>query len=149
MSLFGRVGPPSLLLECKETGMPLRRNNANTTHNSNFPIGLTPNYIDYLNANVNNQLNLFNITHSRHHSADDGNPGSPEGSHGGAARRQQQQQQPAHQLIPASFAPSPSYSTQSLASPEDGPFIPLPQRDQHYATGNASAMRSTFGQGHD
>lgn len=112
---------------------------------NNFPIGQIPNYIDYLNANVNNQLNLFNIPHSRHQSSDDSNPGSPASSHGGARTAQ-----PA--LIPASFnAPShhrsPSYSSQSLTSPEDAPFLP-----SSHATGNPSAMRSTtspYTQHHD
>ena len=48
---------------------------------SNFPIGIH-HYIDYLNANVN-QLNLYNIPHSRDQTSGDSEPGSPASSHGG------------------------------------------------------------------
>jgi Forkhead domain len=48
---------------------------------SNFPIGVQ-HYLDYLNANVN-QLNLYNIPHSRDQTSGDSEPGSPASSHGG------------------------------------------------------------------
>jgi len=98
---------------------------------SNFPIGIH-HYIDYLNANVN-QLNLYNIPHSRDQTSGDSEPGSPASSHGGDRTAQ-----PA--LIPVNTGIDVEHDQLFSNSPfpDQGPRVPA-QPD-----GSATGVNSTF-----
>jgi hypothetical protein len=103
---------------------------------NNFPIGIH-HYIDYLNANVN-QLNLYNIPHSRDPNSDDSDPGSPASSHGGDRTAQ-----PA--LIPVNYGADieqgSSFPSQYVTFSDPGPY--LPAHSDHSATSVNSLIPST------
>lgn len=114
---------------------------------NNFPIG-AHDYIDYLNAGVNNQLNIFNIPYSRHRSSDDSDPGSPASSHGEDRTAQSAYTPASYTTNSPPFATNPlqapaQYHTQYVATQDDTrPYAPT-YADELHATGNSSAIRST------